>query len=490
MKRIICLVLIFIFLASFPVSAKSELVLENLEAPIVEQLKENTDQIVGRSIWDMTIYEGKLYIGWGDYDKNLGTMLDGLSLLCYTNETNTWNKVATIHDEEIARFYEYKGKLYIPGTDPISRMGSVYEGDKFGLWSTIPTFSGGIHVFDILFKDDIMYACYGQANGAKAVVRYSSDFCHYTDIDLMYDGKPVPVERGFARCYNLFEFDDNVYATLKVYGSSSNCDGLYKLDKDKMVMNYVGEAPSNLILNSFRTEFKGNLVYGRSVVEFTKTPEDINSWKTLPDYEGTVTCLKEFDGALYFTAYTEKDGKYVSKLYKTKDLKTTEVVYTLEYDSYVRSFTYDNGVFYIGTGCKSTAKSESAGTVFSLCEKQYDKTNISVTANIKSDEKNAMPKWVNYQIKAGNKVVYEGTLTAKNDWNFSLENVDARDDWKVVVTEDSVGYKWKAKLNNGVFELTNNTSDYTVLYIVFGILGAVLIFGGIILMIFKAKKKK
>ena len=497
MKKIICLLLILVILAAMPVSisadaaVNSEFVLENLQAPIVEHLKDQTNQLMGRSIWDMTIYDGKLFIGIGDYGSNLGQKLGGgIPLLCYTNETNVWELASTLDDEQVSRFFVYNNKLYIPGTDPIKRVGSVYFGDEDGMWTIRKTFDGGIHTFDMLISDNIMYACYGQDTNAKAVIRYSTDFGTFNDIEFRYDGNPIiPAGNEFARSYNLFEFGGEVYATLKISNANnSKYNGIYKLDKTNMVLNYVGKAPNHVIANSidpsFDAEFKGNFVYAYGTLSYTNNLADNNSWKDMPGIEGSVTCAKVINGSLYFTAYTKNDdGKYTSRLYKTNDLETAQVVYALEYDSYIQSFCNENDAFYLGTG----GRNETTGTVFLLSPVKYGTTDIKIKAKPESFGEDK-PKWVKYQLKAGDKIIKEGILNDFRNWEFNIEGVDDRDDWSVVITEASADYKWKVESKNGVFVLSNAKQTSALLYI--AIVAAALLIGGAVTVILLKRKKK
>lgn len=65
-------------------------------------------------IWDMKIWDGCLYIGAGDFDKNHSP---GVAMR-YRFETNEWESCGTIPDEQIGRFIVLENQLMIPGVDP------------------------------------------------------------------------------------------------------------------------------------------------------------------------------------------------------------------------------------------------------------------------------------------------------------------------------------------------------------------------------------
>ncbi len=502
--------LIFAILLTAPISVNAASVLEDLEAPLEIYLREHTNETVGRSIWDMTFYNDKLYIGWGDYGGNLGTELGGIPLIRYFDATNTWLHETILDDEQISRFFEYDGKLYMPGTDPIKRVGSLYVGDKSGSWEILSTFDGGIHVFDMLVNDNIVYLSYGQDYGAKAVIRYSTDGETFEDIEFRYDGKPIiPKGNAFARSYNLFSFNGEIYATLSILNGSEEYGGLYKLNKTEMVFSYVGERPKQLttggLAPEFDGEFLGHYFYADGTLSYTDNIEDAESWKTLEGINGKVTCAKVIDESLYFVAYRQNGEKYTSTLYKTKDLKTTEVVYSLDYNAYIQSFCYGNGKFYLGTGCDKTKPNSAAGTVFSLSTKKSEKMDIVIKTHIEGLDEKSKPQWVKYRLKVGDTVVEEGSFNKIYGWETTFEDFDAREDWSVEVIEDSVGHEWMVENNNGVFTLKNkvhketedqekatgdkqNQDELTLILVITG--GIILVIGAVITALVLTRKKK
>ena len=464
MKKIICVFLIFVMLFSLSISVSAEPVLERLENPFDKYLVAYPDETVGRSIWDMTVFNGKLYVGWGDYGNNLGAKLGGMPLVRYTDATNSWQFEAMLDDEQIARFFEYGNKLYITGTDPIKGIGNIYIGDREGSWERIKTFDDGIHVFDMLMEDGITYLSYGQGNASKAVIRYSADQKTYNDIEFRYNGNPViPKGSGFARSYNIFSFGGNVYATLKFSNSTDEYDGIYKLDKKNMTFNYVTKGIKYLIVNtlapSFDGEFKGKYFHAYDTLSYTSNVEDDKYWKTMINISGSVTCAKVIDDSLYIMAYTKSGSKYKNTLYKTKDFETVETVYSFEYDAFVQSFCCANNTFYFGTGSYGNASNLAAGTVFSLGTKKTEKTDIVIKTDFDELNEEEKPQWLKYRLKVGDTVVEEGSFNKIYGWETTFEDFDARDDWSVEVIEDSIGHEWVVENTDGVFVVKKKTEE-------------------------------
>lgn len=466
MKKLVCALLIiaFMFSASFSVSAAPAL--EDLEVPFEENLKEYSDNLRCKNVYDMTVYNGRLFVGWGDYGENIGTKLGGLPLLSYLDATNSWQIDTILDDEEIHRFFQHDGKLYITGTDPIKRVGSVYVKDETGTWSILSTFDGGTHVYDMVINDGTMYVCYGQNGGDKAVVRYSTDFKNFHDAEFRFEGEAVVPRVGFARSYNMFEFGGNVYATLKINGGDEHLNGIYKLDKNEMAFNYVGKGQSHVLITgtpaTFDAEFNGYYLCAREVMTYTKNPEDDNGWKTMDKLDGKITCIKVIDGTLYLLAYTENGGGFTNTLYKTKDLETFEKVYDFDYSAYVQSFCYDNEneTFYFGTGGRSYGSPEGVGTVFSLKANASVKGDMAIRVSPKGDSETE-PKWVRYALKLGDTVIKDGMLYKSSGWEEVFEGVDLDANWSVEIISDSVGYEWDVQRQDNAFVLTNKIKSAT-----------------------------
>ena len=489
MKKFICALLLFALLFSTTVSADTAPDLENLEVPFQSYLKEYTNETRGTNVWNLEYYNGNLYVGWGDYGDNLGAKLGGMPLLRYNDLTNTWHLATILDDEEIARFFQYDNKLYITGTDPIKRVGSIYVGDEKGAWSILSTYDGGIHVFDMLVQDDVMYVAYGQGGG-KAIIRYTTDQKTFTDIEFRFDGEPVVPRGGFARCYNLFELEGDVYATLALYSADEKYNGIYKLDKTNMVLNFVGKGIEGIATsgaNTFDCEFNGNFVYAKKTLNYTKNPGDEN-WTTAEAVKGIVTCVKIIDGSLYVTAYEAADNKYKNTIYKTDDLKTFQTLYSFEDEAFVRSFCYGNGNFYIGTSSVSANGVAKAGKVFSLSAEKNEKTDIVVKLDIDGKKEGLDYKWVRFQLKAGDTIIADEMLNKTNGWEYNLKGADKRDDWSIEIITNSFENDWKIENKDGTFLMKNAEGGSTV-WIILGVVGGIILVGAIIAVVVLVKKK-
>ena len=94
MKKTVCALIALILIISLCACGDTY---TELGIPLSERYPEG---IRARCPWDMTVFDGKLYIGGGDYDANSGPV----DIWCYDIDNGTWENSGTVPDEEINRF--------------------------------------------------------------------------------------------------------------------------------------------------------------------------------------------------------------------------------------------------------------------------------------------------------------------------------------------------------------------------------------------------
>jgi hypothetical protein len=148
-----------------------------------------------RSIWDLHYYQGRIYIGCGDWQENQGP-IDIWSF--GPSEDNgkdiTFTKEFTVDDESVDLLCSYEGRLLAPGTDAKESwdFGNLYikENDQ---WRKVRTIPNGLHAFDAAYFNGKLYVTTGTERGAvlyessdwgETWERYSTD-----DVDEFSDGR-------------------------------------------------------------------------------------------------------------------------------------------------------------------------------------------------------------------------------------------------------------------------------------------------------------
>lgn len=366
-------------------------VLTDLGIPMRTYISDASQYLYARNVWDIEEYNGKVYVGSGDFDRNSGTNATGGSpVLAYDIEKGTWSRDYICADEQISRFIKARGNLYIPAQDPTGASGNIYSLVN-GIWSTQSNITYGTHVFDLEFDDDgvYSYASLGCDYTIAPIVSVSDDggrryrSSYFRKDGYTLKGKNLSLEGAdtgkiFARSYNLFNYRGEIYATLRFSlngltdaqsAAYRAYEGIYKFNKDERVFDYQGNAPYEILRNSMAPSsdavFNDRVVIAYGSMKVSDN-DNLTAWKDVTGFTGSVTAMEVIGNELYFWTYEAKAGGYTNRLYRTTDLESFEEAYSFDDVNYIRSMCYCDGVFYIGTENARNAVNAKTGTVYSL----------------------------------------------------------------------------------------------------------------------------
>ena len=98
-----------------------------------------------RKINELMLFEGRLYLGHGDWYKNSGPT----DVISYDFAKKKFVKEHTVQDEAIHRYRRYGKRLFLPGTDATEswEFGNLYV-HSASAWKKYRTIPRGLHVFD------------------------------------------------------------------------------------------------------------------------------------------------------------------------------------------------------------------------------------------------------------------------------------------------------------------------------------------------------
>lgn len=379
MKRLISLLLclILVFCSATFVSTAADITASggtatDLGIPLLSMYPVDSTYANARAVWGMAEYEGKIYIGCGNYDSNAGSNLGKkLPVYSYDPVTKEWTKEYEANDEQLSRFFNEWGNLYIAGMDPganAGEYGNIYYKSN-GTWATNSSVYRGIHMFDLLFLEDgkTAFAGLGTNTGVQPYISKSTDGGKtWALVSFKKDGAVITnTSSTWSRTHNMFEYNGEIYGTLWVSsGGNTGNMGLYKYNATDNVMEYYASTPSSLYLNSMTSSYDFTFndkfvnVYN-GVYVFS---DDLKSWNYVSGYTGTPTCAQVIGDAVYMTTYSGN----TSYLYKTTDLSTfTQMGSVTLADSYIQSFAYLDGTFYMGSRSTGTS-STTNGTVLAF----------------------------------------------------------------------------------------------------------------------------
>jgi len=133
--------------------------------------KDDMPDCQARSIHDLHLFEGRVYVGSGDWSRNRGP----IQIWSFPDDTGgtaaEFVKEFTVDDESVDIFRDYNGKLYVPGIDSADKvddqwaLGNLYIKEK-GKWRKLRTVPNGIHVLDVAVLGKTLYVSTGTETGA------------------------------------------------------------------------------------------------------------------------------------------------------------------------------------------------------------------------------------------------------------------------------------------------------------------------------------
>lgn len=316
------------------------------------------DNNAARCVWDLIVFDGKLYAGSGDFDKNAGPVP---VLYCNLDDIGNWQVEATLPDEELARFLILNGQLTVPGIDPT---GEPEEGTYYQLvyseWLTLTGLPDGYHNFDLIEYDGYLFAGIGAARGESPVVR-SRDGFTFERIPMLKNGEPFQTWDGeIIRTHDFFIQNDTLYATLWYEDQTKNKltydlyryeNGVFVFDFDLLTM--VNAVEYAHIPIGGKASMAGKTFFTTGYLYVT---ENMHDWTRMrfPQDEIVYDLYME-DGVLYVLTAVKQEDDYRIVIYKNSTGETTdfEEVLWLTYALPPISLACTQEHFYIGVGdCK------------------------------------------------------------------------------------------------------------------------------------------
>ena len=312
-----------------------------------------TDGVRARCPWDMILFKNRLYVGGGDYDSNAGPV----NVCYYDLNTSQWVCEGTVDDEEINRFCLINGSLVIPGTDP--RGNGIY-GQFYTLeqdqWKTTQSIRGGLHNFDMVAYNGMVFAGLGVASGESPIVCSLDGGQTFSPVDMVKDGIPVDTsESALVRVYDLFILNDSLYAAFR-YGETEITYDLYKFQNGVFVFDnqwyqkiHQIRYTSNII--GGKAEFKGQLFFTTGYLYATSDMANFTR-VVLPNNETVYDLYAENDCLYALCGAPQENGGFEISIWANHTGEPTRFteLFRFAYDIPPISMVYRDGDIYIGMG--------------------------------------------------------------------------------------------------------------------------------------------
>ena len=331
------------------------------------------DNLIARCVWDMTIFDNKLYIGCGDYNNNSGPTP---VLYCDLADLGSWKEQAVLQDEQIGRFLLIDDKLTIPGFDPIGspELGTYYQLEN-GVWQTKSGLLDGLHNFDLIRYDGKLFAGIGAYLGSTPIIASENDK-DFVRIPMIKNGEPIQTTEGECiRSHNFYVLNDNLYASFWYENLVENklVSEIYRYENDAFVfhsglvgkLNTAAFSCRNIppkwakaVINDTLFLTTGYLYYSDDMNDF-----DIVSF---PKYARTYD-LYLYENVIYFLTAAIEGKEYDIVIYSMEqgNINKFKKEYSFKSSLHPTSFAVNDSDFFVALGEWDIQNSEN-GTIFRI----------------------------------------------------------------------------------------------------------------------------
>lgn len=365
-----------------------------------------------RNVWDMQIFNNRIYLGHGNssnsspssnagpvpiiyYDPSAGNFVTE-DIKRYNSTTQQYEIVNAVDEEQIDIYRVLNGKLYIPGHDSRESWtyGNFYVMDN-NIWEKFRTIPKGVHVFDMAYFKDKLFAGLGSSSNTADVLMSEDNGNTWGLVDSILSA---------ARVYSLFEFKDKLYAVYGLNPSNVSKGVGYYSDSSKILC--VEEDSEGAIKTSDLT------VYGRWIIPGLEEDEyipmkmiranEVNNYLlfiagqvnndqqwlpkglfistsmtssrkiSLPKVNALPMDILVRGNTIYVLAHVKLSNTlYTNIVYKSEDLYTWSELFKFNSDTFARSFEELNGDFYFGLGCNTDYLPASTGRILMVEKSAY-----------------------------------------------------------------------------------------------------------------------
>lgn len=387
----VVLSLVFAFSIGFPFQTNetaNAAVIKDVSAKVELLGNPFTKSVIAKNVWDMQTYNGRVYLGHGDFNTNAGP----IPVVYYDPSAGKFITQYTVNEEEINQYKVLNGKLYIPGTDAREdwSYGNFYTLEDNDQWAANRTIPNANHVYDLAYYNGRLYAATGTTKPGWGEVLASDDmgktWTSQMCQNMMFPG---------SWATTLFELNSTLYASGKMYfypdaaikGTVANYTNMLAITGTSSYAQRYSTSLASGISTSYvyyivrPMTFNNSLVYLSQKLEsshylpnsmYVATGLTQSRKVTLPETAALPSDLLVRDNTLYTLAYVKNAaGGYTNIVYQSSDLQTWSELFRFQTDTFARSFEELNGDFYFGLGCDTLYKPTSTGNILRVAKGAY-----------------------------------------------------------------------------------------------------------------------
>lgn len=347
--------------------------LEFLGTPYIDTYP-GGDQTYARNVWDMQLFNDRIYIGAGN-SSNSGPAANAgrVPVIYYSITENKFVHEYTAAEEQLDKFKEQDSILFLPGHDATQKwtLGNIYYNTGSD-WVKKRTLPEALHVYDIAVIGNQVFAAVG-LNGSGAVYISEDNGNTWSSHSL-----------GSGRVYSFITFRGQLFATRTFRTDSPDKVSVYKWNniyssfEPRPDLNISSLFPSTIIgsdsVKIFNSETSDNgTIYLAGYKHNDHQNKPISAYSITMKTESSATVDKVKlpvgytprdviyrDNQFYILATDKTESGYSNAVFAGSpgQKSSWRQVVQFNYSSFSRSFEKtSNGCFYFGIGSEIESSS-------------------------------------------------------------------------------------------------------------------------------------
>ena len=351
---------------------RNKIEIEVIQAPLKDYYPNSS---IAQCIWDMEIFENKLYIGCGDYDNNSGpTPL----LCCDLNMLGDWECEEVFNEEQIGRLLRIDGKLTIPGFDPVGASNCAFYQCTNGMWESSSALPEGLHCFDVIKFDGKFFVGIGAQKGSSSIV-YSEDNISYKGIPIYKNGKEIHTsDEQYIRTYNFYCLNDILFAEVRIGNLQENTfrSEVYKYQDESFVYydDLTEKLSAGLLCKNLppircKATLNNTVFLTTGLLYFTKDMQNFTQI-SFPK-SALVYDIYQYKNKLYFLTATAVDDGYKITVYSTTSENPNDFRKEISVDSLAQptAFVVNDKNIFVAIGEWDDGNTSLNGSILNIGRK-------------------------------------------------------------------------------------------------------------------------
>lgn len=351
-----------------------------------------------RNVWDLQVFNGRVYIGSGNSSNfaprsNAGPVdlwYYDLTASVFAKDTIASANCGTdcIDEEQLDTFRIIDSTLYTAGHDPKNNAAGDFYRIEGGSWKAYHNTPLELHGYDVYKFNNKLFLVGASGNALNAAISYSDDSgTTWKPANCQTEGSKTTFACWpTGRAYSMFEMDGKLYVSwpntpipgtsLLEYDAVNNVFVILSWDKAAAMFPTLPACATGGIdpcpQRSSARVARAVQFNGQTVGIASATTND-HQWEAHPEAltkAASLTTAQKItlsapagwkpqdllvNGSnIYVLVKSASKGTYTNYVFVSSDLTTWTEVLRFTHETFARSFEYANGNFYFGMGAETT----------------------------------------------------------------------------------------------------------------------------------------